>query len=71
MDFKAYFRALTEQQREQYALEAGTTAYYIQTHLVHAYKTPKKALIKGLAQASQGAFSEEDLLLWFHHNSKH
>jgi len=45
--------ALTPDEREQFAVEAGTTAHYIQTHLTGRRKMPGKRVMDGLFRASR------------------
>lgn len=65
-DFKAFFLALGKEQREEYAKNAGTTAYYIHTHLINKYKTPRRQLMTGLANASEGVFTTAELSNFFY-----
>ncbi|WP_262967242.1 hypothetical protein [Methylobacter psychrophilus] len=68
--FKEYFLGLTKEAREDYASRAGTTAYYIHTHLINRYKIPRKKLLQGLAEASNGAITEEELIKFFYQGKK-
>jgi hypothetical protein len=68
--FKEYFLGLTKEAREDYACRAGTTAYYIHTHLINRYKIPRKKLLQGLAEASSGAITEEELIKFFYQRKK-
>ncbi|WP_337038609.1 MULTISPECIES: hypothetical protein [Pseudescherichia] len=52
-DFKKAWLALTPDEREQFAVEAGTTAHYIQTHLTGRRKMPGKRVMDGLFRASR------------------
>jgi hypothetical protein len=65
-DFKRFFLDMSETERAVYAEQAGTTAYYIHTHLINRYKIPRKQLMRNLAQASAGRFTEQDLACWFY-----
>nr|WP_087147357.1 hypothetical protein [Crenothrix polyspora] len=65
-DFKKFFLDLPKDRREEYAKNAGTTAYYIHTHLINRYKTPRRLLMQGLANASNGAFNVSDLSGFFY-----
>lgn len=47
-DFKKHWLALTPDEREAFAQEAGTTSHYIQTHLTGKRKMPGKVLMNGL-----------------------
>lgn len=47
-DFKKHWLALTPDEREAFAQEAGTTSHYIQTHLTGKRKMPGKVLMDGL-----------------------
>lgn len=70
MELKAYYYSLTPSEREQYAERAGTTAEYIRIHLVPRnrapQKLPKKELMQGLADASQGRVSFQEVLAHFY-----
>ena len=50
-DFKKHWLALTPDEREAFAQEAGTTSHYIQTHLTGKRKMPGKVLMNGLFKA--------------------
>lgn len=65
MDFKAYFLNLDQVERERYAKRAGTSAAYIQQHLLHRRKTPRRETLQRLAQASKGQVSYDDLIRFF------
>lgn len=52
-DFKKHWLALTPDEREAFADEAGTTSHYIQTHLTGKRKLPGKRLMDGLFRASR------------------
>lgn len=66
MTFKEFFLGLSKDDREAYAKEAGTSAYYIHTHLINRYKVPRRKLMQGLAKASSGKFSVNDLTQFFY-----
>lgn len=69
MDFREFFVALSESEREAYALRAKTTALYISTHLIapkERRRIPRPALMQRLAEASEGAVSHADLLAYFY-----
>jgi|APCry1669188910_1035180.scaffolds.fasta_scaffold01553_12 hypothetical protein len=68
--FKEYFLGLTKEEREDYAIRAGTTAYYIHTHLINRYKIPRKKLLQGLAEASRGVITEEEIIKFFYQGKK-
>jgi hypothetical protein len=65
-DFRRFFLDMSEVDRAKYAAEAGTTAGYIQTHLITRYCIPRKKLLQGLADASKGAFKLTDLTSFFY-----
>lgn len=50
-DFKKCWLALSPEEREQFAVEAGTTAHYIQTHLTGRRKVPGKELMDNIFKA--------------------
>ncbi|MBJ9142256.1 hypothetical protein [Citrobacter koseri] len=52
-DFKKHWLALTPDEREAFAEEAGTTSNYIQTHLTGKRKMPGKTLMNGLFKAAK------------------
>lgn len=67
-DFKSFYRSLSVEQREAFALAANTTTVYIETHLVYARKIPRRASMDALWQACTefgAVFSREDLLAFF------
>ncbi len=67
-DFKAFFLSLGERERKGFALAAGTTVAYLQTHLIYARKMPRRQLFDGLARACQkhGGPSKARLLTFFY-----
>lgn len=70
LDFKAYYRSLPKAARQDYARRAGTTESYIDVHLSRATKMPGPALIRKLAEASNGRLDEDELVLWFHKHNR-
>ncbi len=66
MNFKAYFLGLSKAERERYAKAAGTSAHYIHTHLINRYKVPRKRLMQGLAAASGGQLTVDELTQFFY-----
>ncbi|WP_312292975.1 hypothetical protein [Atlantibacter hermannii] len=52
-DFKRCWLALTPDERDAFADEAGTTSHYIQTHLTGKRKLPGKRLMDGLFKAAR------------------
>jgi len=66
--FRAYFLSMDQAERDTYAKRAGTTAYYIQTHLISIppRKMPRDPLMRGLAAASEGELSMGDVLQHFY-----
>ena len=67
--FKDLWLALSEDRKEAFAAEAGTTAGYIRTHLIHGGKFPRPELMAGLARACakfEWPFTEEQLVLHFY-----
>ncbi|EMB5519921.1 hypothetical protein U7Q95_002461 [Escherichia coli] len=50
-DFKKRWLALTPDERNAFAVEAGTTSHYIQTHLTGRRKLPSKVLMDKLFKA--------------------
>ncbi|WP_122897797.1 hypothetical protein [Acinetobacter sp. B51(2017)] len=65
MNFKDYVLTLNHMELEQYAKESGTTVGYIKSHLLYAYKEPRKKLRTALVTASQGKVSEREILQHF------
>jgi len=53
---------------DQYAINAGTTANYLKTHLICSppRKIPRKKLLKSLAEASEGNVSFQEVLDHFY-----
>lgn len=66
MDFKEWFLSLSEDQREKYASDAGTTSGYIRVHLIGRRKIPRPELLRSLAAASRGKFTVPKLLAFFY-----
>lgn len=65
MNFKDFILTLNDAMLEQYAKEAGTTVSYLKSHLLYAYKEPRKKLRIALAKASKGKVSELEVLQHF------
>lgn len=73
MDFKNYYQSLTPVLKLEFALEAGTSVHYINTHLVYGRKIPKPKLINGLTRACEkynAGISKEALLDFFYSSKK-
>jgi hypothetical protein len=66
MDFKEWFLSLSDDERERYARQAGTTAGYIRVHLIGRRKIPREELLHRLAAASAGKFTVAKLLAFFY-----
>lgn len=66
-DLKAYWKALSKDERKDLAEAAGTTVLYIQTHLVRRTKIPGKDAMERLFRAlsQRGALDRKELLLAF------
>lgn len=65
MKFKTYYRSLKQPEREAFAKRASTTVGYIENHLIHARKQPRKKLMESLAEASQGEVSYQEVVKHF------
>ena len=65
-DFRAFFLAMSEIEKAIYAQKAGTSAAYIQAHLITRYKIPRKKLMHSLADASGDRVSVADLTTFFY-----
>jgi hypothetical protein len=70
-DFREWFLSLPENERERYALRAGTTPGYVRVHLIGRRKVPRRVLMEGLAEASDGRFTVPDLLKFFYQTDQH
>lgn len=69
MDFREFFVSLSDAEREAYAARAKTTALYISTHLIapkERRRIPRPKLMQRLADASEGKFTQQDLLVYFY-----
>ena len=60
--FKTFITSLSKEEREEYAVRAGTTFFYLNIHLRNARKVPRRPLLKRLAEASNGQCSYEDVV---------
>lgn len=69
MNLKLFYAGLSEPQKVEFAEKAGTTVRYIESHLIHRNRVPRKELIKGLSEASNGALNQNSLILWFHESA--
>ncbi|MCD0495936.1 hypothetical protein LP085_03640 [Achromobacter sp. MY14] len=71
--FKAFYLALSSDDRAKFASRACTTVAYIETHLLYARKVPRKGTMDALWKASQefGApFDHGELLGFFYGGPK-
>ena len=50
-DFKSFFLGLSEAQREAFAAAAGTSAAYINLHLIRGRRVPRAGLMRSLVDA--------------------
>lgn len=50
-NFKQFWLAMSKDERDVFAEEAGTTAYYIMTHTQRRTRMPKKKLMDQLFKA--------------------
>lgn len=66
MNLKPYFRGLSETERKAFAKRAGTSVNYINVRLIPKNRTPRKKLMRGLADASLGAVSYPEVLNRFY-----
>lgn len=69
MDWKAWYLSKSDAARAVYAERAGTSTAYIEIHLLaspNRRKTPKPALMKRLAEASEGEITLEHVLAHFY-----
>lgn len=65
MSFAKYIKSLDRSQLEAYAERCGTTANYINVHLLHATKEPRKKLREALANESEGNVTLNEVLQHF------
>lgn len=68
-DFKKRWLALSSEEREAFAVDAGTTAGYIQTHLARRTKMPGKKLMDRIFKACKDRgwiASKEQLVMFFY-----
>jgi len=68
MDLRTYFRSLDPRQQTNFAKKAGTTVSYIRCHLIcdPPNKIPRPKLLAGLAAASGGSLTRDDLIRYFY-----
>lgn len=66
MDFDEWFNSLSDEQKETFAGNAGTTVGYIRTHLIRASRIPGVDLMEKLVAASHGIFTLSTLSAWFY-----
>jgi hypothetical protein len=64
-DLYTFWRGLSQAQRQEFAASVGTTYQYIDNHLIHKRKQPRKELIRNLANSSNGALTYEGLVSFF------
>ncbi len=68
MHIKTYWRSLDKLQQRSFAQNAGTSALYIERHLIQQPPTrhPRPSLLRQLANASDGHLSHYDLYSHFY-----
>jgi hypothetical protein len=65
-DFRTWYRALNGLERDEYARRAGVSRLYIEVHLLHRRKAPKRETMVRLADASLGRVAYEELVAFFY-----
>jgi len=67
MNFRDYYKSLTQKQRAEYARRAGTTTGYIHCHLLAdpPRRVPRLKTIERMASATDGAVTFEELVEYF------
>lgn len=65
-DFRTWYRSLNSLERAEYARRAGVSRLYIEVHLLHRRKAPKRETMIRLADASLGRIAYEELLSFFY-----
>ena len=65
MKLADYIKSLDQEGREEYAKRCGTTLNYLNTHILHANKEPRKRLRTALAIQSGGKVSIKEVLNHF------
>lgn len=60
-----YIRSLPPHERDAYARRCGTTPAYLNIHILHSRKEPRRALREALARESGGAVSIQEVLEHF------
>lgn len=66
MTFKEFWDQLTDEQKEAYAAQAGTTANYIRQHLVPARRVPRREFMARMVEATEGQVSQREMLDHFY-----
>lgn len=68
MDFRTYFEGLNSDEQDAFGLRAGTSGNYIRVHLMAnpPRRTPRPDLMKKLAEASDGAVTQADVIAHFY-----
>jgi hypothetical protein len=70
-DFKTWWQTLSDTERAAAAEIAGTTVSYVSAHLIYRRKRPQVNLMKGLAKASAGVLTYEQILAFFYGDPEH
>ena len=65
MKLGEYIRSLSPVERDAYARRCGTTSKYLNIHILHSRKEPRKALRESLARESEGNVSINEVLEHF------
>lgn len=60
-----YIRSLPPSKRDAYAKRCGTTPAYLNIHILHSRKEPRRALREALARESEGMVSIQEVLEHF------
>lgn len=65
MNFYDFWKDLGDEEKAEFAMNAGISENYISTHLIYRYKTPRLHKLKSMALASKGRLDFSDLCEFF------
>lgn len=70
MELKTYYQSLNDAEKNQFASQSGYQRMHIETHLIRAYKVPRRDMMPRLYLACNGNVSWDELLDHFYSGVK-
>jgi len=73
VDFKGFYHSLDQASRERFAVAAGTSAKYVEAHLIRGSRVPRPKLMAKLFVACQefnAPFTSAELMTFFYQHEQ-